>query len=668
MSLQISSAQQIQWASEVSFQFNQFSDNEYSADQLTGPPNAEPYGKMSNSAFRLNAESGYGTATLSYASPQKVAQVIVVENYLPGRISKVILYDVDENAYTIYESGGQRSAKAFNVLSVNIEQTEYLVQKVAVHLNTYVHQGWSQIDAVGICEDEYDGEVIPGASTSVASSSEEIVFLAEKERLSDNINTKYLESKPVIAPDGSKLYFARKNAPSNIGGKRDDQDIYVSDLVGGEWSFAHNVDRPLNDKLPNGICAVSPDGNTLTVINAYFDDGNVEDGVSVSRKTASGWSFPRKQEIEDYYNLSEYQDYFVSNSGKVLISAVQREDSQGDQDLYVSFRTGEDSWSKPVNMGKVINTPKVEFAPFLASDNKTLYFASNGHRGFGESDIFYTRRQDDTWTKWSVPENIGKSINSFGWDGYYTISAKGDYAYFISTAGALNKVDFNPTDEDIFRISLDKEAKPDPVVLVKGKVINSKTRQPIEADIFYESIPSASESGIATSDPVNGDYKIVLPVGRKYGFRAEAEGYIAVSQNEDFTIVDEYKEIERVLELTPLEVGEVVQLNNIFFAQSKADILPESEPELERLLSLLKENASLEIELGGHTDNRGSSSANLDLSQERALSIVKYLINHGIDKKRLEYKGYGGTKPIASNASEASRRKNRRVEIKVLKF
>jgi len=668
MSLQISSAQQIQWASEVSFQFNQFSDNEYSADQLTGPPNAEPYGKMSNSAFRLNAESGYGTATLSYASPQKVAQVIVVENYLPGRISKVILYDVDENAYTIYESGGQRSAKAFNVLSVNIEQTEYLVQKVAVHLNTYVHQGWSQIDAVGICEDEYDGEVIPGASTSVASSSEEIVFLAEKERLSDNINTKYLESKPVIAPDGSKLYFARKNAPSNIGGKRDDQDIYVSDLVGGEWSFAHNVDRPLNDKLPNGICAVSPDGNTLTVINAYFDDGNVEDGVSVSRKTASGWSFPRKQEIEDYYNLSEYQDYFVSNSGKVLISAVQREDSQGDQDLYVSFRTGEDSWSKPVNMGKVINTPKVEFAPFLASDNKTLYFASNGHRGFGESDIFYTRRQDDTWTKWSVPENIGKSINSFGWDGYYTISAKGDYAYFISTAGALNKVDFNPTDEDIFRISLDKEAKPDPVVLVKGKVINSKTRQPIEADIFYESIPSASESGIATSDPVNGDYKIVLPVGRKYGFRAEAEGYIAVSQNEDFTIVDEYKEIERVLELTPLEVGEVVQLNNIFFAQSKADILPESEPELERLLSLLKENASLEIELGGHTDNRGSSSANLDLSQERALSIVKYLINHGIDKKRLEYQGYGGTKPIASNASEASRRKNRRVEIKVLKF
>lgn len=661
-------SQDIQWASDVSFQFNQFSEIEYSASALLGAPDAEPYGEMSKNAFRLNAETGYGTATLIYSNPQYVSQVLVVENYLPGRVNKIILYDTEENAYTVYESGGTKSSQPYNVLSVKIEKTEYLVQKVAVHLNTYVHKGWSQLDAVGICEIEYQGEVIAGASTSVASTSEEIIFLAEKERLSDNVNTKYLESKPVISPDGTKLFFARKNAPSNIGGKRDDQDIYVSDLVGSEWSFAHNVDRPLNDKLPNGICSVSPDGNTITVINAYYDDGNVEDGVSVSRKTSSGWSFPRKQEIEDYHNLGEYQDYFVSNSGKVLISAVHRKDSRGDQDLYVSFRTGDDSWSKPVNMGSVINTPKVEFAPFLASDNKTLYFASNGHRGFGESDIFYTRRQDDTWTNWSAPENLGKKINSFGWDGYYTISAKGDYAYFISTAGALNKVDFNPTDEDIFRISLDKDAKPDPVVLVKGKVINSKTRKPIEADIFYESIPSASESGIATSDPVNGDYKIVLPVGQKYGFRAEAEGFIAVSQNEDFTGVNEYKEIERILELTPLEVGEVVQLNNIFFVQSKAEIQPESEPELERLVELLNDNPTLEIELGGHTDNRGSSSANLNLSRERALAIVKYLVENGIDKKRLEFKGYGGTQPIASNASEESRKKNRRVEIKVLKF
>ena len=573
-----------------------------------------------------------------------------------------------KNGYEIYNAPGKKLNKEYNVLTVNIEKTPYLVKSVAVHLNTYVNKGWSQVDAVGICEAPFNGEVIAGASMSVEAESEEIVFLAQKERLSDNVNTKYIESKPVISPDGTQLFFARKNAPNNLGGKRDDQDIYVTDLIGKEWSYAHNVDRPLNDKGPNGICSVTPDGNTLLVINAYHDDGTVENGVSISRRTTSGWSFPRKQDIEDYHNLSEYQDYCLSNSGKVLISAVQRDDSRGDQDLYFSFRTGENSWSKPVNMGSLINTSKVEFAPFLASDNKTLYFASNGHRGFGESDIFYSRRLDDTWTNWTFPENIGKAINTRSWDGYYTISAKGDYAYFISTSGAMSKKNFSPDDEDIYRISLSKEAMPDPVVLVKGKVINSKTKQPIKADIFYESLPLKAEDGLATSNPLNGEYKIVLPVGKKYGFRAEAKGYIAVSQNEDFTSIKKYKEITRNLELTPLKVGETVQLSNVFFVQGKEEILPESKPELERILDLLKENPNLEIELGGHTDNQGSSSANLKLSESRALAIMSYLVESGVDRKRLKHKGYGGTKPIASNASAASRAKNRRVEIKILKF
>ncbi len=661
-------AQKIQWASEVLFQFNQFSETEYSASQVLGTPDAEPYGELSANAFRLNAESGYGTMTLGFETPQQISQVLIVENHMPGQVSKVILHDTNEKTYSIYEASGKKLNQSFNVLSIKIDKTPYLVQKVAVHLNTYVNKGWSQIDAVGICEEVFEGEVIPGGSTTVKAETEEIVFLAEKERLSNNVNTKYLESKPVISPDGKTLYFARKNAPNNIGGKRDDQDIYISDLVGKEWTYAHNAGIPINDKLPNGICSVTPDGNTILLINAYYDDGRVEDGVSISRKTSQGWGFPRKQDIEDYHNLSSYQDYSLSNSGKILISAVQRNDSHGDQDLYVSFRTGEDSWSKPKNLGSAINTRKVEFAPFLASDNKTLYFASNGHRGYGESDIFYSRRLDDTWTNWSAPENIGRAVNSSSWDGYYTISAKGDYAYFISTAGAWNKVDFNPNDEDIYRISLSREAKPDPVVLVMGKVINSKTKQPIEADIYYESLPTKEEDGLATSDPINGQYKIVLPVGRKYGFRAEAKGYIAISQNEDFTLVTDYKEITRDLVLTPLEVGESVQLNNIFFAQGKPEILPESEPELERLIQMMNDNQQLEIELGGHTDNQGSSSANLRLSEERAMAVMNYLIEKGIDKKRLKSKGYGGTKPIASNASAESRKKNRRVEVTILKF
>ena len=518
-------------------------------------------------------------------------------------------------------------------------------------------------DVKGSTEAEYFG-----FSNPAAPPAQELTSDSKKERLNTNVNSKYLESKPVISPDGLKLYFARKNCPSNIGGKRDEQDIYVSEFIRNEWSPAYNIDRPLNDNLPNGICSVSPDGNTIMVINAYHEDGSVEDGVSISRKTAFGWSKPKKQEIRDYYNLSYYQDYFQSNSGKVLLSAVQRDDSKGELDLYISFRTGEDSWSVPINLGSVINTEKAEFAPFLASDNKTLYFASNGHFGFGESDIFFSRRLDDSWTKWTYPQNVGESINSMNWDGYYTISAKGDYAYFISTGGILNKLDFNPTDEDIYQISLSKEVKPTPVVLIKGKVINSKTKEPIEADIYYESLSHKNEEGLAISDPLSGNYKIVLPTGKKYGFRAEANGYITISQNEDFTEVNEYKEITRNLMLTPLKVGEIAPLNNIFFVQSKAEMLPESRPELNRLLLFLNDNPALQIELRGHTDNQGSSSANFKLSESRAAVIADFLLENGINKKRLKTKGYGASRPIASNANAESRKKNRRVEIKILKF
>lgn len=523
-------------------------------------------------------------------------------------------------------------------------------------------------DVAGIKNKDDIGDTKTNTTKALSTSTEKFIFDSKKERLDNNVNSKYLESKPVISPDGLTLYFVRKNCPTNIGGKRDEQDIYVSELIEDKWSTAYNIDQPLNDKLPNGICSVSPDGNSIMVINAYHDDGTVGDGISVSRRTAFGWSFPRKQDIEDYHNLSYYQDYFQANSGKVLISAVQRNDSKGDQDLYVSFKTGENSWSKPKNLGSVINTEKVEFAPFLASDNKTLYFASNGHRGFGESDIFFSKRLDDTWTKWSFPTNIGKSINSTSWDGYYTISAKGDYAYFVSTAGVINRVDFNPTDEDIYRISLSKEVMPDPVVLIKGKVINSKTKEPIEADIYYESLPLSDENGLAISDPVNGDYKIVLPAGKRYGFRAEAKGYITISQNEDYTKVKEYKEFTINLMLTPLKVGEIAPLNNIFFVQSKAEMLPESKPELDQLLRLLNINPDLEIELSGHTDNQGPALANMELSESRAISITNFLIENGIDKKRIKAKGYGENKPIASNDTAESRKKNRRVEIKVLKF
>lgn len=659
-------SQEIQWASEVIEQSNKYNIPDASSRAILGRPDAEPYGLKSKNAFVINEYDGNATVTLSFQNPQQVMQVIIIENYLPGQVSQVYLYDIDETIHKIYESPRKIMSQKFNVLVIDIEKTSYKVQKVMVHVNTYINQGNSQIDAVGICDEVYEGDELSNISAMTIVPAAEITFEQSKERLNDNVNSKYRESKPVITPDGEKLFFIRKNNPENIGKKRDDQDIYFSELIDGDWSLAQNVGHPLNDKSSNGICSVSPDGNTIMLINAYYEDGSSEKGVSVSRKTATGWSFPQKQEIEDYYNISEFEDYCQSNSGKVLFSAVERGDSKGDQDIYISFRTGDDSWSKPENLGARINTSKVEYAPFLASDNKTLYFASNGHGGFGDSDIFYTRRLDDSWTNWSVPKNIGKSINTVSKDGYYTISAKGDYAYFVSTAGTTNEAEYDANNEDIYRISLEKEAKPDPVVLLTGTVVDSRTNKPIVAEIYYESLPNGIEKGQANSDPNTGDYKVVLPIGRKYGIRAEAAGYIAFNRYENLTDQNEYKEITFDLDLAPLKVDQTIRLNNILFGLNKAELLPESFPELERLLFVLNEQPALEIELHGHTDNQGTAEFNLMLSEKRALAIVNYLADNGIDKNRLDYVGFGETKPITDNDSPESRKENRRVEIKII--
>ena len=226
----------------------------------------------------------------------------------------------------------------------------------------------------------------------------------------------------------------------------------------------------------------------------------------------------------------------------------------------------------------------------------------------------------------------------------------------------------NPTDEDIFKISLREEVRPDPVILISGRVLNSISKEPLDASILYQSLPITDEGGTAMTNPSTGEYKIILPVGKVYGFHAEAEGYMATERNEDFTDVTEYKEIVRDLYLTPLAVGMVIKLNNLFFVRSKAEVLPESIPEMDRVYKLLIDYPKLVIELGGHTDNQGIYSANVKLSQERADAVRTYLTEKGIEKRRIKTKGYGPTKPVADNRNPETRKNNRRVEIKVLKY
>ncbi|MEQ9423425.1 MAG: OmpA family protein [Cyclobacteriaceae bacterium] len=486
----------------------------------------------------------------------------------------------------------------------------------------------------------------------------------EPENLGPGVNSGVSDISPRITPDGKTLFFDRKYHPQNTDGTDDGDEIWFSNIQDdGTWGEAQRLGQPLNNDGNNWIESITPDGNSIFLANVYnYFDGSMSPGASISYRERGGWSFPKKQDIDDYENINDYVGFYLSNDSKVLLMSVQRKKKKeniGEKDIYVSFRTGENEWTKPKNLGTTINTEGEEIGPFLAADGVTLFYSTNGLEGFGDNDIYMSKRLDDTWTNWSKPLNVGPVINSDDWETGFTIPASGEYAYFVSAKSGYGK-------SDIFRIKLPQEAKPDPVVLVYGRVLNSATKEPLKANIFYETLPEGKEVGLARSEPENGTYKIVLPFGKQYGFLAKAKDFYAVSENLDLTDLKEYTEIEKDLYLSPIEVGEVVRLNNIFFEFGKAELKPESYPELDRVAKLLDENSGIKIELSGHTDNVGDDASNMSLSSARAQSVVEYLTSKGVSKGRLTSKGYGETSPVATNETEEGRAFNRRVEFKIL--
>lgn len=482
----------------------------------------------------------------------------------------------------------------------------------------------------------------------------------KKENLGTNINSNAPELAPIISADGLTLYYTRGDHPGNIA-PTDRQDIWVAEKsASGTWEKSKNLGSPVNNGGNNFLISVSPDNNTLLVGNTYKADGSPDkSGVSITRRTMQGWTLPQTVQIEDFYNYNRYSEYCLAPNGKVLLLCIQREDSYGQKDVYVSFKKEDDTWTAPKNIGTPVNTIGNEIGPFLAADGITMYYSSNGFKGLGNNDIYITRRLDDTWLNWSEPENLGKGINTPNWDAYYVVPASGEYAYMSSS-------EVKEAKSDIFRINLPEAARPKPSVLISGRVLNAKTKQPLAGQIIYESLLSGKELGVANANPNNGAFKLVLPIGDSYGFLAQAKGFYAVSENIDCQNITEYTEIKKDLYLVPIEKDEIIRLNNLFFDFAKFSLRTESYPELKRLIDFLNSNPAVRIEIGGHTDSVGSDENNLLLSQNRAKSVLDYLIQKGISAQRLTAKGYGETKPLADNQTNEGRQLNRRVEVKIL--
>jgi outer membrane protein OmpA-like peptidoglycan-associated protein len=439
----------------------------------------------------------------------------------------------------------------------------------------------------------------------------------------------------------------------------------------------------------------------LLIAGSYIIDKKLETGLFITHRITNGWSYPEKLNIKNFYFLSPYISFNLSSDGNTLLMSIEREDSYGKRDIYVSFWLGDNSWTEPKNLGDVINTVEDEESPFLSADGVTMYFSSKGHGGYGDYDVFRSKRLDDTWQKWSLPENLGDQVNTPAGDGNYIIPANGNYAYYASTDSTIGGW-------DIFRITLPKDAKPDPVVLLSGLIIDPVTLEPLDARIYYETL-EGKELGSARTNPATGEYKLVLPIGDKYQICVESDEYSTDTQidatgvfeyreitynpefddtnngstriisvrpnpirnlgNIDFFHLSEDTEIPEDLDKLPIEIvqREVFDKINVYFDYNQYPVKDFYHPDLKYLIKILKAYPIFHIEIVGHTDELGSEAFNYELSVKRATAVADLVINKEVPDSRITIIGAGRLHPIAENTTEEGRALNRRVEFKVSK-
>ena len=491
--------------------------------------------------------------------------------------------------------------------------------------------------------------------------------------LSGPVNSPGNEVHPLLSPDGSTLYFARTKFAGNTEGNTDSGDAWLSQSAdhGQTWGAPTRLDA-INTPQNNEVVAVT--AQTLFLRGIYESGGFRDEGLSkVSRAAATSGVArgvkPEAVRVANYYSAVPGTGFYLSSDGQILLLSLERGDSEGGNDLYLSRPDGSGGYSEPKSLGPVLNSPGFDFSPWLTPDGKTLYFASYGHMGYGSADIFVSQRLDDSWTKWSEPRNLGPALNGPGFNAYLSLTPDGKTAYFASSATANGTKDILRTGRAVSADSL-----PAPVVadadenggraFLSGRVLDARTKQPMSGAVVRANLLSSTGGTQfnATSKTDNlGNYQMSLLPGRYY-LSAAGGGFLTVGD----TLVASGSPRRNLL-LLPAAVGTKVDLLSIIFAQGKAGLLGSSYTELNRLAIALQASSAIEVRLEGHTDNVGPADKNQQLSEDRVAEVKRYLVGRGVDEKRITTVGFGGTKPKYGNEREETRRLNRRVELVIVK-
>ncbi|MFK7932167.1 MAG: OmpA family protein [Saprospiraceae bacterium] len=512
------------------------------------------------------------------------------------------------------------------------------------------------------------------------------------EKLPALVNSPYDEFSPVVSIDGKEIYFTRVGDPnfnrqliidevdvsqsnsrtnyqqilgsvySQIAGRSIldpvkssfNQDIFIASAADGkEFTKVKQPPAPLNNALPNSLCAITGEPNTFVIMNQFDPKGGMQAGFSTITRQADGsWTNPQPLQIDDYYTKSESVNLTMAADGSVLILSLQRADSYGMNDLYVSFRQTDGTFSIPENLGSTVNSAFRETTPALSEDKYTLYFSSN-RAGSGHNDIYMIKRRDESWTNWSRPRRYKMPINSLSDDSQPYFNEMTGYLYFTSRRDG---------NSDIYRVQLATPRRPE--VGIKGRIIDAVTGELLENKVFYGD--KTAKYWERQQVAYKGEFKIYVPKGKNYQVRVERAGYLGSTMEFFFEENRYYVDNQEVnIYLTPISVGAKIHTAPIYFAQSSADLMESAFLELERIVDILLKNETIKMEIGGHTDNQGKPQSLQQLSEERARKVKAFLVKKGISTNRLTTIGYGATQPLTENATEMQREQNRRVEFKI---
>jgi len=505
--------------------------------------------------------------------------------------------------------------------------------------------------------------------------------------LGENINSEADDYNSIFVSGDSIIYFTSRRmhdekAKRSAYDNKFFENIYMSVRNGSEWTKAQNLGKKVNKKNQNiAAIDVSGYGSQLYIYKGHKDAGDIyqsklKKGFWTTPKALSSRYNTKFRETSMSISPDQKTFYFVSSNPKV---------SLGGRDIFIVTKNPQGKWDKPVNMGSKINTPYDEECIKISPDGNTLFFSSRGFNSMGGYDVFRSDKND--LGEWSPPVNIGYPINTPDDEVFYSVSPVGKYAYYsanrMGTIGGRDifrilylgaEKEFVMTTEDnLVAGILDSTRKgflTPPVALISeyiltGKVLDAATKDGVMAQIEFIDVDQSKVVATTMSNDT-GSYTARLPEGKAYGVEINAKGYLFFLDMVDLTGVGPEEPIRKDFSIEKVEIGTKVVLENIFFETNKATLKPESYPQLEQVLKFMNSNPTVRMEISGHTDNVGSLKLNTNLSQARAESVVRYLVERGIDPSRLDYKGYAFSQPVAPNDTPEGRAMNRRVEFKIL--